>query len=137
MIGSSFQNHKICTLLIGYSDTVRKSKSMKPRFTTERSQVLSAVSGWRLRLLEILPAHQPGGLRDIERLTESVECAENFSCRRWTGWMWRMHGAETTCMCQVRASTVASVVQLYASRTTVPSRSVPIRCPSAVVIYRV
>ena len=60
VIGSSFQNHKICTLLISYSDIVRKSKSMKPRFTTERSQVLSAVSSWPLRLLEILPAHQPG-----------------------------------------------------------------------------
>ena len=60
VIGSSFQNHKICTLLIGYSDIVRKSKSMKPRFTTERSQVLSAVSG---RCHEIdhppMPVHPP------------------------------------------------------------------------------
>ena len=60
MIGSSFQNHKICTLLIGYSDIVRKSKSMKPIFMTERSQVLPAVSDWPLRLLEIRPAHPPG-----------------------------------------------------------------------------
>ena len=61
VIGSSFQDHKICPLLIGYSDIVRKSKSMKPRFTTKRCQVLSAVSGgWPLHLLEVLPAHQPG-----------------------------------------------------------------------------